>query len=59
MDDYMFRHHVKNAKNVAEQTSYIEILNYSVGPVLPIDGLRRRYADSGMLWTGPFLQQCG
>ena len=30
MDDYMFRSHVQNCRNVTEATSYLEILNYSV-----------------------------
>ncbi|ORY70164.1 uncharacterized protein BCR38DRAFT_455018 [Pseudomassariella vexata] len=29
MDDYMFRSHVQNCKYVPENTSYLEILNYS------------------------------
>lgn len=29
MDDYMFKSHVQNCKNVVESTSYLEILNYS------------------------------
>ncbi|KAL1835536.1 hypothetical protein VTK73DRAFT_5547 [Phialemonium thermophilum] len=29
MDDYMFRKHVQNCKNVVEATSYLEIFNYS------------------------------
>ncbi|KAJ9161560.1 Magnesium transport protein CorA [Coniochaeta hoffmannii] len=29
MDDYMFKSHVQNCRNVAEATSYLEILNYS------------------------------
>jgi hypothetical protein len=32
MDDYMFKNHVKNCRNVEENTSYLEILNYSVCP---------------------------
>jgi hypothetical protein len=31
MDDYMFKNHVDGCKNVVENTSYLEILNYSVG----------------------------
>lgn len=31
MDDYMFKNHVDGSKNVVENTSYLEILNYSVG----------------------------
>ncbi len=30
MDDYMFREHVVGSKVVRENTSYLEILNYSV-----------------------------
>jgi hypothetical protein len=30
MDDYMFRSYVKDCKTVAEATSYLEVLNYSV-----------------------------
>ncbi len=32
MDDYMFKSHVQSCKNVVENTSYLEILNYSVCP---------------------------
>jgi hypothetical protein len=30
MDDYMFRYHVNECRQVTEATSYLEILNYSV-----------------------------
>lgn len=30
MDDYFFRNHVKACRNVSEDTSYLEIFNYSV-----------------------------
>lgn len=30
MDDYFFKSHVKNCRNVTEDTSYLEIFNYSV-----------------------------
>ena len=32
MDDYLFHTNVKNCRQVEEKTSYLEILNYSVGP---------------------------
>lgn len=30
MDDYFFKAHVRGCKNVVEDTSYLEIFNYSV-----------------------------
>lgn len=33
MDDYMFREHVSNCRQVTEATHYVEILNYSVSAV--------------------------
>lgn len=36
MDDYFFRNHVKACRNVAEDTSYLEIFNYSVRNCLTI-----------------------
>lgn len=30
MDDYFFKNHVKACRNVSEDTSYLEIFNYSV-----------------------------
>jgi hypothetical protein len=30
MDDYFFKNHVKACRNVSEDTSYLEIYNYSV-----------------------------
>jgi hypothetical protein len=30
MDDYFFKGHVTNCRNVTEETSYLEIFNYSV-----------------------------
>lgn len=30
MDDYFFKGHVNNCRNVIEDTSYLEIFNYSV-----------------------------
>lgn len=36
MDDYMFKAHVQSCKNVVENTSYLEIFNYSVGAPRPI-----------------------
>lgn len=36
MDDYMFKSHVYNCKNVVENTTYLEILNYSVGTPKPV-----------------------
>ncbi len=30
MDDYLFSKYVRDCRNVVEQTSYLEILNYSV-----------------------------
>lgn len=30
MDDYFFKQHVKACRNVSEDTSYLEIFNYSV-----------------------------
>lgn len=30
MDDYFFKGHVDNCRNVTEDTSYLEIFNYSV-----------------------------
>jgi len=30
MDDYLFHTNVESCRQVAEQTSYLEILNYSV-----------------------------
>ena len=33
MDDYLFHFNVKNCRQVSESTSYLEIMNYSVGHV--------------------------
>jgi hypothetical protein len=38
MDDYMFKNHVQGCKNVVENTSYLEIFNYSVGNFLYLYG---------------------
>lgn len=35
MDDYMFREYVKQAKTVAEETSFLEIFSYSVSSANP------------------------
>ncbi len=34
MDDYMFRAHVAGCRKVVEETSYLDIFNYSVRSVL-------------------------
>ena len=44
MDDYMFREHVVGSKVVRENTSYVEILNYSVRIPSPFSAFAHIYA---------------
>lgn len=47
MDDYFFKNHVKACRNVSEDTSYLEIFNYSV-----CDCLRKSpHAHEGRRWS--------
>lgn len=39
MDDYFFKNHVKACRNVVEDTSYLEIFNYSVCDCLTNSGV--------------------
>lgn len=42
MDDYFFKNHVKACRNVSEDTSYLEIFNYSVCSCLTVPSGRER-----------------
>lgn len=53
MDDYFFKNHVKACRNVSEDTSYLEIFNYSVCDCLTSSP--RTHVCSGLTTSGPIL----
>lgn len=58
MDDYFFKNHVKACRNVSEDTSYLEIFNYSVCDCLTDPPRTTRDGGSvcsGLTRSGPIL----
>lgn len=52
MDDYFFKNHVKACRNVSEDTSYLEIFNYSVCDCLTSLGWPRTQGPRGVFAPG-------
>lgn len=59
MDDYFFKNHVKACRNVIEDTSYLEIFNYSVCDCLTnsprLASPRTGMEGTGLTTSGPIL----
>jgi hypothetical protein len=55
MDDYFFKNHVKACRNVSEDTSYLEIFNYSVCACSCLTTSAARHPDR-LTTLGPIIQ---